>query len=269
MFFFLPLDTHTHIHMNVWNTGAVSLIFYLKRFLIVCISGCVLKLLLGAGHEIDHQRSSLQVQYAFHRSVRPSYNIKFKVSPSPTYNFSLFLINKVHFPSWVRRSRRSMPTKSRRRRRRKRRPESNTRSPKRLSRGSWRTTKRWRPPPDTSKSYFDMAINVFCLVLLHWFVVLWVVDVMWCDRFSERTSVALAHHRAVTALPASAALTCCNSSRWCCQFGLHNNKLLQGQFCWGQSASVVNLQPSCAFSCSLPLQWISNLHTYWMCTNTI
>ena len=56
----------------------------------------------------------------------------------------------VPCPNWARRSKRSTPTRSRRRRRRRRRPGSSIRNRKRPTRDSWRTTTRWRPPPDIS-----------------------------------------------------------------------------------------------------------------------
>lgn len=83
-------------------------------------------------------------------SVYPIYDSRWELCPSQL-EFSFFFIIKAHFPNWVRRNRRSMPTKSKRRRKRKRRPELNTKSPKRPFRGSWRTTRRWHLPPDTSK----------------------------------------------------------------------------------------------------------------------
>lgn len=113
---------------------------------------------------------------AFQRSVNPSYNSKFKLSPSLTYNLLLF--NKVHFRSWAKRSRRSMHTKSRQRRKKRRRPELNTKSQKRLFRDSWRTMKRWHLPLDTSKCYCDMAIKYFVFSPLHWFAVLWTVNMI-------------------------------------------------------------------------------------------
>ena len=42
-------------------------------WLTLCISGCVLKLLLGTGHENDYQRSSLQVQATLPWSGHPNY----------------------------------------------------------------------------------------------------------------------------------------------------------------------------------------------------
>lgn len=93
-------------------------------------------------------------------SVDPVYNIRWKLCPSEV-DFSFSFIIKVHFPNWVRRNRRSMPTKSKLRRKRRRRPELNTRSPKRPFRGSWRTMRRWHLPPDTSKSSRDLSMKSF------------------------------------------------------------------------------------------------------------
>lgn len=98
--------------------------------------------------------------------------------------FCFLLFNKAHFPNWVRRSRHLMLTKSRQRRKKRRRPELNTRNPKRPFRGSWRTTTRWRPPPDTSKSSSDPAINVlfFSLPLID----LWFPDLsIWLCRWDD------------------------------------------------------------------------------------
>ena len=64
----------------------------------------------------------------------------------------LFLFpDEVPCPNWVRRSRRSTPIRSRQRKRRRRRLGLSTKSLKRRTRGSWRITRRWHLPPDTSK----------------------------------------------------------------------------------------------------------------------
>lgn len=87
-------------------------------------------------------------------------------------HFSLSFVNKVPFPNWVRRNRRSMPTKSKRRRKKKRRPESNTRSPKRPFRGSWRTTRRWLLPRDTSKCCSDFVKSYLFFKIIYIYILI-------------------------------------------------------------------------------------------------
>lgn len=91
-------------------------------------------------------------------------------------NFTFFFVNKAHSPSWVRRSRHLMPTKSKRRRKKRRKPELSTRSQKKPFSGSWRTMRRWHLPPDTSKCCSDLTVNSF--FSLHWFVVPWIVNII-------------------------------------------------------------------------------------------
>lgn len=141
---------------------------------ILCISGCVFKLLLGTGYENDYQWSSLQVHNILLGTVYPIDNSRWEQCLSDLKFFVFSFVNKVRFPNWVRRNRRSMPTKYKQRRKKKRRPELNIRSPKRPFRGSWRTTRRWHLPPDTSKSCSDLAM----VCSLHWFVVHWIVNMI-------------------------------------------------------------------------------------------
>lgn len=114
--------------------------------------------------------------------------------------FSLFFVNKVRFPNWVRRNRHSMPTKCKQRKKKKRRPELNTRSPRRLFRGSWRTTRRWRLPLDTSKNSSDLSVKFFFLVLMCGSLN---CQYDYADGISERSSMASARHHTVIALLAS------------------------------------------------------------------
>lgn len=142
-----------------------------------CLSGCVIKLLLGTGNETDYQRSSLQVTHC-----PPLLLCSGSWELSAWFSLSLKII-EVPFPNWVRRNRPSMPTKYKRRKKRKRRPELNTRSPKRHSSASWRTMTRWLLPPDTSRNSDDPH---FCF-FLHWFLLLCFVDMLPCmqKHFSQ------------------------------------------------------------------------------------
>lgn len=125
-----------------------------------------------------------------------------------TSKLSLFC-HTAHFLNWVRRNRRSMPTKSKQRRKKKRRLELNTRSLKRPFRGSWRTTRRWHQPPDTSKSCSDLTIKV--VFFLH-------VSICgslncqydYADGISERSSMACARYHVVIAKASTwTASNCC------------------------------------------------------------
>lgn len=84
-----------------------------------------------------------------------------KMSDLWLQNFTFFFVYKAHSPSWVRRSKRLMPTKFKQKRKKRRRPELNTRSPKKPFRGSWKTMRRWHLPPDISKCCGDLTVNHF------------------------------------------------------------------------------------------------------------